>query len=65
MKELKDPAERTAAYRRVNKQVEKEVEDLPEVRAHSGQMGYCHLFWAEKQRLLREHTGSNGARPPR
>jgi hypothetical protein len=51
-RERVDPVERTAAYKRVVAEVDARVEAelAPEF---GGQLGYCHVFWARKQELLR------------
>jgi len=52
---LTDPVERTAAYKAIIAAVNKEAE--AEAAAYRARMGYCHVLWGAKQRILKEKYG--------
>lgn len=54
--EIYDPKEKDPKYRDIIKKADKEAEEtlkkkFPETEK---QLGYCHLFWQEKKRILKE-----------
>ena len=45
-------------------ELEKEVDrQVTELIGEDGGLGYCHLFWAEKKRILRERYGIDWKTP--
>lgn len=50
-----DPIEDTAVYQEVIKDVEKELDELLKDKPRS--MGFCHIYWYEKKRILKEKYG--------
>lgn len=52
---LADPIEKTAKFKMVEKEVTKEVEEILKRQGfYSNQMGYCHAFWPEFKRILKD-----------
>ncbi len=49
-----DPIEATAEYMAIEKELEKEI--IAEI-GKGGYMGYCHLYWGAKKRILKEKYG--------
>jgi hypothetical protein len=54
MSYLSEPIEKTKEFKKIVKKVDKEVEEILEARGERKGFGYCHSFWPEKKRLLRE-----------
>ena len=50
-----DPIEDTAEYKGVIKDVEKELDKLLKDKPKG--MGFCHIYWYEKKRILKEKYG--------
>ena len=50
-----DPIENTAEYKAVIKNVEKELDELLKDKPKG--MGFCHIYWHEKRRILKEKYG--------
>ena len=50
-----DPIEDTAGYKAVIKDVEKELDHLLKDKPRN--MGFCHIYWYEKKRILKEKYG--------
>lgn len=59
----KDPIEKTAAFRKVSKEVDTEVDKILEAQGILGMMGSCHIAWAEKKRILKEKHGIDWRSP--
>ncbi len=51
----RDPIELTPEWKKINKEVEKELDEL--FKDHHRGMGFCHLYWHEKRRILKEKYG--------
>ena len=56
-----DPIEDTAVYKAVIKDVEKELDELLKDKPRG--MGFCHIYWYEKKRILKEKYGINWKSP--
>ena len=56
-----DPIEDTAEYKAVIKDVEKELDKLLKDKPKG--MGFCHIYWYEKKRILKEKYGINWKSP--
>lgn len=50
-----DPIEDTAPYKAVIKDVEKELDYLLKDKPRC--TGFCHIYWHEKKRILKEKYG--------
>ena len=50
-----DPIEDTAEYKAGIKKVEKELDELLKDKPKG--MGFCHIYWYEKKRILKEKYG--------
>ena len=50
-----DPIEDSAEYKAVIKDVEKELDKLLKNKPKG--MGFCHIYWYEKRRILKEKYG--------
>ena len=50
-----DPIEDTAEYKAVIEDVEKELAELLKDKPRG--MGFCHIYWYEKKRILKEKYG--------
>lgn len=46
-----DPIEKTKEYRQIQEELEKAI---IEKIGKGGYMGYCHIYWITKKRILRE-----------
>jgi hypothetical protein len=54
----RDPVEQTAEYKRVAGRAERRVRFKLRLRGYTpGRMGYCHVFWPAKKKVLREKYG--------
>ena len=51
----RDPIESTAEYKAVIKDVEKELDRLLKDKPKG--MGFCHIYWYEKKKILKEKYG--------
>lgn len=56
-----DPIEETANFKAVIKDVEKELEELLKEKPRG--MGFCHIYWCEKRRILKEKYGIDWRSP--
>lgn len=56
-----DPIEDTPEFKAVIKQVEKELDELLKNKPKG--MGFCHTYWSEKKRILKEKYGINWRSP--
>jgi len=56
----RDPVEKTLRYILVEKKVDQEVRKKI---GNGGYLGYCHRFWALKQRILKEEYGIDWKSP--
>lgn len=59
----RDPIESTPEWRKINAEVEKELDEI--FKDHPRGMGFCHLYWHEKARLLKEKYGIDWRSPAR
>lgn len=48
----KDPVEETLAYKKIEKALEAELEES--MKNVPKGMGYCHVYWGRKKRILKE-----------
>ena len=55
-----DPVEKTLKYKKIRKELEKELSELMKDRTG---IGSCHIYWAYKKRLLREKYGIDWRSP--
>ncbi len=51
----KDPIESTPEWKMINKEVEKELDEL--FKDSPRGRGFCHMYWHEKRRILKEKYG--------
>lgn len=58
-----DPIENSPKYRKILAQADKEAKEI--CKNHVGKLGYCHRFWAVKERILREKYGIEWKSPAR
>lgn len=56
-----DPIENSAEYKAVIKDVEKELDKLLKNKPKG--MGFCHIYWYEKRRILKEKYGIDWKSP--
>ena len=56
-----DPIEDSAEYKAVIKDVEKELDKLLKNKPKG--MGFCHIYWYEKRRILKEKYGIDWKSP--
>ena len=56
-----DPVEKTPEYKAVIKYVEKELEELLKDKPKG--MGFCHIYWYEKKRILKDKYGIDWKSP--
>ena len=55
-----DPVEKTIKYKKIRKELEKELSEL--MKDCTG-IGSCHIYWATKKRILREKYGIDWKSP--
>ncbi len=53
----RDPVEKDPRHADVFAKIDEEVEALLKEHPARGAMGFCHVFWATKKRLLQEKYG--------
>ena len=56
-----DPIEDTAQFKAIIKDVEKELDELLKDKPRA--MGFCHIYWYEKKRILKEKYGIDWKSP--
>lgn len=56
-----DPIEDTPEFKAVIKKVEKELDEL--LKDVPKSMGFCHMYWYEKRRILKEKYGIDWKSP--
>lgn len=56
-----DPIEDTPEFKAVIEDVEKELDEL--FKDHPKPMGFCHIYWQEKRRILKEKHGIDWKSP--
>ena len=55
-----DPVEKTLKYKKIRKELEKELSEL--MKDCTG-LGSCHVYWANKKIILREKYGIDWKSP--
>lgn len=50
-----DPIENNPKYKEIIRQADREAKEC--CKGYVGKLGYCHRFWAAKERILREKYG--------
>lgn len=57
----KDPIESTPEWKKINGEVEKELDEI--FKGYPRCTGFCHMYWHEKRKLLKEKYGIDWRSP--
>lgn len=57
---MRDPVEKTAQYIMIREELEREIKAQI---GKGGYLGYCHVYWAVKKRILKEKYGIDWKSP--
>ncbi len=60
---MHDPIEETPEYQKIEKELEKLIEQRLGDRYHQRPFGFCHIYWDVKKEILKEEFGIDWKSP--